>query len=197
LKKLLKKLERVGKREEDKGKKGRKLGADVKFEAQWRGVLATRLMRRAKSVATALENAGPVYAPERLHQVRISTKKLRYALEIARDAGVSAALPLVRVLKRHQERLGGLHDLQMLLKHVREAEASPGVGSRVNDLTAYADSLDRECRRLHAGFVEHRAELASVVKDVRHHVVPALATSPRRQAHVTASPSAVRPRRVK
>jgi len=197
LKKLLKKLERVGKREEDKGKKGGKQAADLRFEAQWRGVLATRLMRRAKSVATALENAGPVYAPERLHQVRISTKKLRYALEIARDAGVSAALPLVRVLKRHQERLGGLHDLQVLLKHVREAETSHGVGSRVNDLTAYADSLDRECRRLHAGFVEHRAELASVVKDVRHHVVPALATPPRRQAHVTASRPAVRPRRVK
>ena len=100
--------------------------------------------------------------PERLHAVRISTKKLRYALEIARDAGVAAAPPLVRMLKRHQERLGHLHDLQMLLKHVREAEASPGVGSRVNDLTAYADSLDRECRRLHADFVEHRAELASV-----------------------------------
>jgi CHAD domain-containing protein len=197
LKKLLKKLERVGKREEHKGKKSRKQGADVKFEAQWRGVLATRLMRRAKGVATALETAGPVYVAERLHQVRISTKKLRYALEIAGDAGVSAALPLVRILKRHQERLGGLHDLQMLLKHVREAEASPGVGSRVNDLTAYADSLDRECRRLHAGFVEHRAELASVVKDVRHEVVPALATPPRRQAHVTGSRASVRPRRVK
>ena len=82
-------------------------------------------MRRAKSVATALEHAGPVYVPERLHDVRISTKKLRYALEIARDAGVTAASPLVRILKRHQERLGALHDLQMLLKHVRETEASP------------------------------------------------------------------------
>ena len=181
-------------REAGKRTKGRKAGdkeADVKFEAQWRSVLATRLMRRAKSVATALEHAGPLYVPERIHDVRISTKKLRYALEIARDAGVSAALPLVRILKRHQERLGALHDLQMLLKHVREAEALPGVGSRVNDLTAYADSLDRECRRLHAGFVEHRAELVSVVKDVRHQVVPALATPPRRQAHATGSrPSA-------
>jgi CHAD domain-containing protein len=187
LKKLLKKLERVGKREEDKGKKGGRQHADAKFEAQWRGVLATRLMRRAKSVAMALEHAGPLYVPERIHDVRISTKKLRYALEIARDAGVTAASPLVRILKRHQERLGALHDLQMLLKHVREAEALPGVGSRVNDLTAYADSLDRECRRLHAGFVEHRAELVSVVKDVRHHVVPALATLPRRQARATGS----------
>jgi CHAD domain-containing protein len=155
-------------------------------------------MRRAKGLAIALEEAGPMYAPERLHDVRISTKKLRYALEIARDAGVTAATPLVRVLKRHQERLGRLHDLQVLLKHVRETEASPGVGSRVNDLTAYADSLDRDCRRLHADFVEHRAEMTLVVKDVRHNVVPALTTPPRRQAHVSGPQRAsVRPRRAK
>jgi CHAD domain-containing protein len=204
LKKLLKKLERVGtsgnagKRAEGRVKKSKSQKAEVALEAQWRGVLATRLMRRAKDVAIALEQAGPVYVPERLHAVRISTKKLRYALEIGRDAGVAAATPLVRVLKRQQERLGHLHDLQMLLKHVRETDASPGVGSRVNDLTAYADSLDRDCRRLHADFVEHRAELAAVVKDVRHHVVPALATPPRRQAHVASTKRpAVRPRRAK
>ncbi len=219
MEKLLRKLERVGtrgkavKEEEGRARKGKQLEAEDTFEAQWRGVLATRLMRRAKSMATALEHAGPMYSPERLHQVRIATKKLRYALEIACDAGVAAALPPVRILKRHQERLGHLHDLQMLLKHVREAEASPGVGSKFTDLAAYADSIDRECRQLHAGFVEHRAELASVVKDVRHQVVPALATVPRRQAHVAGSrPSvalgttldtskarrpAVRPRRVK
>jgi CHAD domain-containing protein len=155
-------------------------------------------MRRAKGLALALDEAGPVYVPERLHAVRIATKKLRYALEIARDAKIASATPVVRVLKRHQERLGRLHDLQVLLKHVRETEASPGVGSRVNDLTAYADSLDRECRKLHADFVEHRAELAAVVKDVRHQVVTALTTPPRRQAHVTATKrSAVRPRRAK
>ncbi len=222
LKKLLKKLERVagkgargkgrgarGKGRGAKGKgqraesKGQKVGdrgqkAESETEAHWRSVLATRLMRRAKGLTTALEEAGPIYVPERLHGVRISTKKLRYALEIARDAGVIAATPLVRVLKRHQDRLGHLHDLQMLLKRVRETEASPGVGSRVNDLTAYADSLERECRRLHADFVEHRAEITSVVKEVRHNVVPALTTPPRRQAHVTGTrrPS-VRPRRAK
>lgn len=195
LKKLLKKLERVaeiGKREEGRGKKAGKI------EAQWRGVLAARLMRRAKALAAALDEAGPMYVPDRLHDVRISTKKLRYALEIAVDARIPAAAPHVRVLKRHQERLGHLHDLQMLLKHVRETEASPAVGSRVNDLTAYAESLDRECRRQHADFVEHRAELVSVTKEVRHHVVPALTTPSRRQARVTGTQRpAIRPRRAK
>jgi CHAD domain-containing protein len=187
LKKLLKKLERLA--EKDGRGKGRRA------KEQWSGVLAARLMRRAKSLAAGLDEAGPLYAPERLHHVRIATKKLRYALEIARDARVAAATPLVRVLKRHQERLGHLHDLQVLLKHVRETEASRGVGSRVNDLTAYADLLDRECRRLHADFVEHRAELASVVKNVRQQVVPTLTTVGRRQAHVKGTRrTAARPR---
>ena len=60
--------------------------------------------------------------PSGIHDVRIATKKLRYALEIARDAGVRGREAVVESLKRHQERLGHLHDLQMLLKHVRETE---------------------------------------------------------------------------
>jgi CHAD domain-containing protein len=190
LKKLLKKLERVGgkasKREEVAEKKpnAKRHKREEELEVQWRRVLATRLMRRSKSVATALHSAGPLYVPERLHDVRISSKKLRYALEIASDAGVTAAMPLIRILKRHQERLGHLHDLQVLLKHVRETEASHGAGSKGNELTMYADWLDVECRRLHADYVERRAEIASVVKDVRHQVVPSLAAPSRRQAPV-------------
>jgi CHAD domain-containing protein len=210
LKKLLKKLERVatngktgktrktGARADGREKQGTRQNSEIDFETQWRGVLATRLMRRAKGLGAALEDAGPLYVPERLHDVRIATKKLRYALEIAGDAGVTAATPLVKVLKRQQQRLGHLHDVQILLKHVRETDASPTVGSRVNDLTAYADALDRECRRFHADFVEHRAEVSSVVKGVRHQIVPALTTPLRRQAHVTGprAPS-VRPRRAR
>ena len=179
VKKLIKKLERLGKREEGKGKK------EADYEAQWRSALAARLMRRAKSLRDALDQAGPLYAPERIHDVRISTKKLRYALEIAKDAGVTGASVLVRTLKKQQDRLGRLHDLQSLLKHVREADASPNIGSRVNDLKAYADSLERDCRRLHAAFVEHREELADCVKEVRQHLVPSLTTPLRRQARVT------------
>ncbi|RPI56921.1 MAG: CHAD domain-containing protein [Acidobacteria bacterium] len=183
LKKLLKKLERVA---GGKGTKPRGHKAARRIEVEWRGVLAARLMRRAKRVGAALEDAGPLYAPDRLHAVRISTKKLRYALEIARDAGAAGVAPLLKVLKRHQERLGHLHDLQMLLKHVRETETSPGAGSRMNEFAAYADSLERECRRLHAVFVDHRGELTTVVKQIRQQVVPALTTPPRRQAHVPA-----------
>jgi CHAD domain-containing protein len=181
VKKLIKKLERIGKREEGSGKE------DREFEAQWRSALAARLMRRAKGLREALDQAGPLYAPERIHDVRISTKKMRYALEIARDAGVTGAGPLVNTLKKQQERLGRMHDLQALLKHVREADASPNVGSRVNDLTTYADALERDCRRLHAAFVEHREDLVDCVNQVRQHLVPSLTTPARRQARVASA----------
>jgi len=188
VKKLIRKLERVADGNSGKAKgKTKHAEADAAREAEWRGVLATRLMRRGKALRTALDEAGPLYAPERIHSVRIATKKLRYAIEIAHDARVPGAAPLIRVLRRQQERLGHLHDLQLLLKHVHEAETSSAVGSRVNDLTAYADTLELECRRLHAGFVEHRDELAGCVKDVRQQLVPALATPPRLQARVAAA----------
>ncbi len=168
LKKLIKKLERVA---EAKGKR--------------RSALAATLLRRAKRLKSALDEAGPLYAPERLHSARIATKKLRYGLEIAQDAGEVRARGLVNVLKREQERLGHLHDLQALLKHVREAASSPRVGSRLADLTAYADGLERDCRQLHAQFVEHRDAMFKCVQEVRHRLVPALTTADLRPAHVT------------
>jgi CHAD domain-containing protein len=174
LKKLRKKLEKVSapKGEHDP-------------EDGWRAVLASTLLRRAKRLKAALDEAGPLYAPERIHAVRIATKKLRYALEIAADAGQAGVTPVLKGLKREQERLGHLHDLQSLLKHVQRAQASPRVGARLAELTAYADTLERECRTLHAQFVDGRDELFTCVHDVRHVLVPALTTRHFRQARVT------------
>ena len=154
-------------------------------EDAWRAALAARLLRRAKRLMEALDEAGPLYAPERIHAVRIATKKMRYALEIAGEAGLTAAKPPLKGLKREQELLGHLHDLQSLLKHVQRAQASPRVGSRLAELTAYADTLERECRTLHAEFVEGRDALFTCAHDVRHIHVPALTTDQLRQARVT------------
>ncbi|MCM3879633.1 MAG: CHAD domain-containing protein [Vicinamibacterales bacterium] len=172
IKKLIKKLGKIGKREEGRG------------ESKWRSVLGARLLRRAKDVRAALDAAGPLYTPERIHGVRISTKKLRYAVEIAHEVGTPGAAQLVRALKKHQGRLGRLHDFQGLLKHVREAEASPVVGSRITDLTAYAEALERECRHLHADFLEHRDALVACLNEVKYELIPALTTPVRRQASV-------------
>jgi CHAD domain-containing protein len=196
IKKLIKKLEKIEKIDKsDEGKKKRAEGKgqraeggtkkSAKYEAAWRGVLAARLLRRAKALRASIDAAGPLYTPERIHGVRISTKKLRYALEIAQESGIPRAGALVKALKKHQERLGRLHDVQGLLKHVREAESSPSVGSRITELTAYADSLERECRRLHADFLEHRDTLIDTLDEVKYELVPELTTPVRRQARVS------------
>jgi hypothetical protein len=117
--------------------------------------------------------------------VRISTKKLRYALEIAHAAAVPGTANLVKVLKKHQGRLGTLHDFQGLLKRVREVEASRSAGPYLGDVTAYADMLERECRRLHADFVAHRDGLLESLNEVKYGLVPALTTPLRRQARVS------------
>jgi CHAD domain-containing protein len=174
IRKLIKKLERITDSKQ----------AKPSHQDAWRAALAATLMRRAKKLKAAVDDAGALYASERLHAVRIAIKKLRYALEIAEETGQAGAKPLLKTLKREQDRLGHLHDVEALLAHVREAEASPRIGARAADLRTYADTLERDCRALHAEFVEDRDALMTCVHDVRHGLVPALTTRHLRQAPV-------------
>jgi CHAD domain-containing protein len=171
LKKLLRKLEKVARAKDD-------------HQDAWRGAMAASLVRRAKTLASALDHAGPMYAPERIHGVRVAIKKVRYALEIAQHAGQSGVKALITTLKREQERLGHLHDLQALLKHVHDAKASRVSAARLAELTAYADGLERDCRRLHAEFVDLRNTLFDGVDEIRRVLIPALTTAHRQQARV-------------
>jgi len=91
----------------------------------WRPALASRTVRRARRLEKAIDEAGQIYAPESLHLVRIASKKLRYSLEIADESGVAPCGETLRTLKRAQEALGRLHDLQVLLHHVAAVGAAP------------------------------------------------------------------------
>lgn len=153
-------------------------------DTAWRAALAARLLRRAKRLQRALEHAGALYASDRLHDVRIAAKKLRYALEIAQESGQHSAAAIVNALKKEQERLGHLHDLQSLLKHVRELESSLRAAPSRDALAAYADRLERECREGHAQFVGRRRVLSQCARDARQVVVPTLTAGRFRQARV-------------
>lgn len=120
----------------------------------WRDVLITRIRRRATRLARAVDNAGQMYAPDRLHEVRIAAKKLRYALELAADARVAAARTLVATLKRTQETLGRLHDLQIIQHHVAAVQARPPErrGAADGGLDVITSVLEGECRHLHARY---------------------------------------------
>jgi CHAD domain-containing protein len=130
----------------------------------WKWSIDARVEKRAARLATTVQDAGAVYIPERLHAVRIALKKLRYALELSHDvAGIRGDADL-RVLKRAQDLLGRMHDLQMLIERVRQVQASlaPPNVTVWRELDAVMISLEDDCRRLHARYMRMRGDLAAI-----------------------------------
>jgi CHAD domain-containing protein len=146
----------------------------------WRAALATRIARRARKLARAIDEAGQVYAAQALHDVRIASKKLRYALEIADESGAAPCRDAVRTLKRVQDTLGRLHDLQVLQHHAAAVGATPRRRRTVPDvaLAALSRLVEDECRHLHGRYVTAVPSLAVVV-DVARRDVPARLTARR------------------
>lgn len=130
----------------------------------WRWALDARVARRASALRTAIDEAGAVYLPERLHSVRIALKKLRYAVELSTEAADDRGGGDLRRLKRSQELLGRLHDLQVLIDRVRQLQASitPPDIKAWRELDLLITSLENRCRGLHARYVRDRAILTAL-----------------------------------
>jgi CHAD domain-containing protein len=130
----------------------------------WRWVIDARIARRATTLAAAIADAGAVYLSERLHKVRIAVKKLRYALELAAEADHVKASPDLNQLRRAQEFLGRLHDLQVLVDRAREVQASltPPDLNAWRELDAFVLALEDDCRRLHGRYMNDRAALEAI-----------------------------------
>ena len=130
----------------------------------WRWAIDARVARRAERLSAAMAEAGALYLPERLHAVRIAVKKLRYAVELSAEAASGTAGADLRVLKRAQELLGRMHDLQVLIERVRRTQASlaPPTLTVWRDLDALIASLEDDCRRLHARYMRTRDALGAV-----------------------------------
>jgi len=149
----------------------------------WRKALGARLLKRAKRLAASMDAAGQMYAPENLHQVRIAAKKLRYGLELAADSGLKQAAPHVRAIKRVQDMLGTLHDLQVLQGHVAAVQAEPKTAraSARTALETLSRHLEDRCRHLHGRYVAVAPKLREVCTAIRKTLVPQLAHPARRQ----------------
>src|SRR3954463_1360216 len=148
----------------------------------WRKALGERLLRRSRRLTAAMNEAGQMYAPDRLHDVRIAAKKLRYGLEVAADSGLKQAAPHVRTIKRAQDMLGKLHDLQVLQTHVAAVQAEPRTGrpqSRAA-LENLARQIEDRCRHLHGRYVASAGALREAAIAVRKVIVPQLAHPARR-----------------
>ena len=163
----------------------------------WRDALAARLMKRSKALRSVIAEAGQIYAPDRLHRVRIAAKKLRYALEIAAESGVKPAVASVRVLKRVQAVLGRLNDLQVLQMHVAAVQANGHNRSVPANagLDTLARVLEEECRHLHGRYVSAIPALTAVCDETRAVVVPRLARPHARRRPVKMTLPAAAPRK--
>ncbi len=153
LKRLAKRLDRLTGTLESRGPKdGRR----------WRWALEARVARRADALSRAIEGAGPFYLPEQLHAVRIALKKLRYALELDRDAGGRATTQAIGRFARAQELLGVLHDRQLLIEQLRKTQAALTTRQRraSREIDLVAGRLEDDCRTLHARYVRQRGALA-------------------------------------
>jgi CHAD domain-containing protein len=126
-----------------------------------RWAIDARLARRAAALKGAIDEAGNVYLVERLHAVRIALKKLRYGVEVAQEIVGERSSPDLRLLKREQELLGRLHDLQVLIDRVRRVQGSVTPPDLVvwRDLDAVIRDLETSCRRLHAKYMHNRPAL--------------------------------------
>jgi CHAD domain-containing protein len=130
----------------------------------WKWAVDARVERRAARFATAVHEAGAVYIPERLHSVRIALKKLRYALELSNDVSAVRDEVDLRTLKRGQDLLGRMHDLQVLIDRVRQVQASltPPNVAVWRELDALIARLEDDCRRLHARYMRARDALTAI-----------------------------------
>jgi len=124
-------------------------------------ITRTRAARRARRLAAAIENAAGLYLPDRLHEVRIAVKKLRYTLELG---GTVRKLARLRTLKNAQDLLGRMHDLEVLIARTRSIQSSPGASTlKVSaDLDRLVRRLETECRQLHGHYVAARPTLLSL-----------------------------------
>ena len=127
-----------------------------------------RAARRAERLQAAIDNAAGIYLPDRLHEVRIAVKKLRYAMEIARELSGSRATARIMALKRAQDLLGRMHDLEVLIARTRAVQGSAKAPNlRLSaDLDRLVRRLETECRQLHGHYMASRPGLLAICEYV-------------------------------
>ncbi len=131
--------------------------------------VAAQAAHRSSALEAAIEHAGSLYLPDRLHAVRVAAKKLRYTLELERDLRRSRASARIRDLKALQDRLGYLHDLEILIEHVRavQADLAPTGLETALELDRLIRTLEDECREAHAAYMHQRAAFLQLCARIR------------------------------
>src|SRR5262245_6072589 len=146
---------------EEQGHKGQRA---TEAAHAWIWALDAREVRRASQLLSSIENAGALYVPEPLHQVRLAIKKLRYAAELRTAAPGGPPRSDLRALRSAQDVLGHLHDVQVLIAYVRHLQSSmpaPDLNAW-HQLGLLVRVLEDDCRRLHGRYMRDRARLITI-----------------------------------
>ena len=128
-----------------------------------------RVARRARRLTAIIGRTGGLYLPERLHAVRVATKKLRYALEVERELKRSRATARIEQLKRLQDLLGEIRDFEVLIDRTRQVQAELAHSDRAMalELDALVRALEAECRRNHATYMRRRPSILKLCEELR------------------------------
>jgi CHAD domain-containing protein len=135
-------------------------------ESQWWEALTRRVARRAGRVAAAADACGTLYVPERLHDLRIAVKKLRYALELVPEVAGLDAKGALATLRRAQRRFGHLHDVQILLGEVQALDVGRRRSVDRESVRDLIEALERECREIHARSLALIPRVAARARDL-------------------------------
>ena len=130
----------------------------------WVWAVDARVVRRAGRLGTTIAAAGALYDADRLHNVRIALKKLRYAVELLAEARGVGRTADIDTLKRAQDTLGKLHDYEIFSDRVQRVrdDSTRSAGIDVRAFDALARAAELECRQLHAAFMRDRVELSAI-----------------------------------
>ena len=122
----------------------------------WENILGAELRELAGAVATGVDRAGGVIFSNRLHSARIAIKKLRYAMEIATVTGRANLQDSVRSVRKAQQILGSIHDLDVLAKALRD---TPHGEQRILPVVEY------QRRTLHDRYLRRRSAVLAACTD--------------------------------
>jgi CHAD domain-containing protein len=138
--------------------------ASIGSDAVWRVALAERMQQRALTLTDEIARTGPMYSSEPLHAVRIATKKLRYVIELAGEFNFAPVTGPLRSLKRQQELLGEIHDLEVLTGFADQAFAE---APRRANAARLVGVWHRDARLLHAAYLRSRPVLERIARHAR------------------------------
>ena len=127
----------------------------------WRAELRRHLSLRADEVRVAIQHAGGVYFPNRVHSARVSIKQLRYTLELADATRIWRAPRAVRALRKVQDALGDAHDRQVLMAKLDELAASSAEPIRA-EVENVEHFIRAEMLALHAKYLARRPDILAI-----------------------------------